>query len=266
MTNRGVVERIAAQDDKLFFQEHLARYTFASRRLYPGPTLDIATGTGYGANHVVSQAKTPFVVGADIDRPSLVAARRAFQHPSVTFAQASGTALPFAGESFANVISLETLEHIQNDHAFLDEIARVMFCHNSVCVISTPNREYSERSKRLNPFHVREYTRDELMAVLREHFDEVEMFCQGFTASYHQSVRSYAAEIQRRKANLVPAVRMFIDHVYRPLRHRVPASLQHSAIRRVLSLSYPQPKSSEIVITQDEIIDPNVFVAVCRRA
>jgi hypothetical protein len=42
-------------------------------------------------------------------------------------------------------------------------------------ILSTPNRAFRQSA---NPFHVREFTADELRALLQQHFDDVQLFGQ----------------------------------------------------------------------------------------
>src|SRR5262245_3091029 len=106
-----MLERIEADPEDLYFAEHLARYDFAARHLHVGVTLDVATGTGYGAAALAASKLGP-VVGVDLSSPTLLRARRQYTDRRLTFVAANGVALPFRHRAFANVVSLETIEHI----------------------------------------------------------------------------------------------------------------------------------------------------------
>src|SRR4051812_29000600 len=117
MPTTQVDERMQSHSSSLFYHEHVARYGFADRTLGPGLTLDIATGSGYGA-WLLGQGDGRRVIAADVYPPTLAEARRAFNDPVVTFMAANGTQLPLKSGLFPNVVSLETIEHIHDGHAF----------------------------------------------------------------------------------------------------------------------------------------------------
>ena len=263
MKRSPVVERMEVQPDSIFYHEHVARYRFAETYLQPGWTLDIACGTGYGSERL-SRRPGIRLAGADVDLPSLVQALRQFPQPRISFLAASGTGLPFPDGRFHNVVSLETIEHIRDHRGYLRELGRVLNT-GGACIISTPNREYSERHNRTNPYHVREYAESELRGLLQEHFASVEMFYQGFGASYHDRVRDYSASIQHEKERVNRFVRFGIDRIYRPLKRVIPFGIANLFIRRLLRLQFPQPAISDISIAPEPQEDSSVFIAVCRK-
>lgn len=261
MNKSGVVERIEVQPDSLFFQEHVARYDFAKGYIQPGRLLDLACGTGYGCD-LMQPICASDVFGMDIDQPALEQARGEYKSSTICFLSGSGTAIPFAGATFANITSMETIEHIADDHGFVRELARVLQ-ENGVIVLTTPNRAYSERHGIVNPFHVREYYEPELLKLLNQYFGQVEIFHQGFGESFHERVKEYSQKIQEQKKHLNPVLRFVIDKIYRPLKKRIPARVTNFVIYRLLRVSYPQPQKKEIVISRESGEDCSNFVAVC---
>ncbi len=257
----GIVERINYQPDNLFYREHEARYQFALPRLLPGPTLDIACGTGYGT-HMLSRATAATTIGVDLYVPSLEDALRQ-SVADAYFLAGNGQQLPFGRAAFGNIVCLETLEHVADAHAFLAELKRVLR-PGGVLVLSTPNRLYSEEHHVRNPYHVREYGEAELRQLLGQFFTRVDLFYQGFSARYHAEVHGYANEIQARKRRLNVFMRLLIDRVYRPLRAFVPTRFTNYVIRRYLGIRYPSPQSTDITIAQSLPEMPSVLMAVCQ--
>lgn len=263
MQNQHVVERIEANPESLYYQEHVARYTLAREHVVPGPLLDIACGSGYGAS-LLQPACASWVVSVDIDLPALAEAQRNFGAPGVIFLAGNGESIPCRASTFQSISCMETLEHVQDPDAFLRELTRVLRPDGTL-ILSTPNRLYSEERHLVNPFHIREYSKDELRALLSNYFGALRVFQQGFDNSYHANVRDYASEIQKRKRQLNPALRLLIDRVYRPLKAKVPRSATNFFVRRLLGLSYPQPSVQQIAISENDIESCSNFVVVCRQ-
>lgn len=77
----------------------------------------------------------------------------------------------FADNSFDSVVSFQVIEHIEDDNLFLKEIHRVLK-PGGIALLTTPNRPLSLSR---NPWHVREYTADELTQLAKKYFREVTM-------------------------------------------------------------------------------------------
>jgi SAM-dependent methyltransferase len=156
--------------------EHLHRYLFALRWSKDKKVLDVASGSGYGAA-LLSQAASQ-VWALELDRQSVVYARRTWDRSNLIFVQGDATSLPFASASFDLVVALEILEHVQNSSNLVREIARVVR-PSGVALISTPDKaRYSDARNYSNPFHVREFYRDEFAELLGEHFRAFDLMSQ----------------------------------------------------------------------------------------
>jgi len=147
---------------------HASRYDFAGPYVVDRSVLDIACGTGYGMGSCApararSSAST---------RTSMrwLAARRADGGQALV---GDGTRLPFADGTFDAVTSFETLEHLDDRDRFLAELKAPVLKPGGVCLLSTPNANYTEPiDGRRATFHVHEYTPDELDGALRRQFKD----------------------------------------------------------------------------------------------
>jgi len=95
-----------------------------------------------------------------------------------------------------SLITLQVIEHIEDDHAFLKEIVRVLK-PGAQAVIATPNKK---KSLTRNPWHVREYTANELEILLKKYFSHVTF--GGVKGSeqvmeYHEQNRASVQKITR---------------------------------------------------------------------
>ena len=72
-------------------------------------------------------------------------------------------------ESFDNVVSVEVLEHVEEDDLFVKEVSRVLK-RGGVFLMTTPNGDWVENK---NPDHKRHYKKEELSALLEKYFDDV---------------------------------------------------------------------------------------------
>ncbi len=157
-------------------RQHLARYRWAARMVTGLKVLDAASGTGYGSR-ILLRGGAAMVVAADMELDALLLARASAPAVAVDV-----TRLPFPNEAFEAYVCLETLEHVRDDGACLDEARRVIRA-DGLFICSTPNRLImnpgrSLRDRPFNRFHVREYAPDEFESLLDSRFNEVRLYGQ----------------------------------------------------------------------------------------
>ena len=169
MASLHTAERVSARDrsDNFVFQRSILAYYEAAGRVH-GHVLEIGTGMGYGID-VVAPAAERFIT---IDKS------RAFEvklPANAEFRQMTVPPLDFADESFDYVISFQVIEHIKNDKEFVAEVSRVLR-KGGKFIVSTPN---APMSLTRNPWHVREYTAEELKKLLSKEFSQIDMMGVG---------------------------------------------------------------------------------------
>jgi SAM-dependent methyltransferase len=104
---------------------------------------------------------TPTLRSAVLSRRSNVA--------DYVFDDMVSTALP--GQAYDLVVSVEVLEHVEEDEAFVANVARVLG-PGGIFVMTTPNGDLLPTPY---PDHKRHYQRQQLEALLRRHFARVEI-------------------------------------------------------------------------------------------
>ena len=166
MKDLQTAERVSHTDvsDNYVYQRSLLAYLKAAE-LVSGNVLEIGTGSGYGVEVLAPKAAQL----TTIDKFSNSIDFSVYDH--VTFRQMNVP--PFQGiedNHFDFVVSFQVIEHIEDDHAFVAEIHRVLKPGGKF-IVTTPNIEMSITR---NPWHIREYTISELDVLLREKFAAVE--------------------------------------------------------------------------------------------
>ena len=164
MGKLATAERVSRDaSDNFVFQRSLLAYHAAAQRI-GGDVLEIGTGAGYGIEVVAPHARSFITV--DKFAPAAELAR----HPHVEFHQAVVPPLAFAANSFDFVISFQVIEHVKQDIELVREVKRVLKPGGKF-IVTTPN---APMSLTRNPWHVREYTAEQLRRLLAARFSEIE--------------------------------------------------------------------------------------------
>ncbi len=127
---------------------HLERYAFAARCLAPGRVLDIACGVGYGTRLLADRgAGVRGVLGVDRSEAAVAYAQTRYGGAGVAFQVADAFAFRDA-EGFDSIVSLETIEHLEDPGRFLAGLV-AMLRPRGVLIASVPTTP----SVDVNPHH-----------------------------------------------------------------------------------------------------------------
>lgn len=143
----------------------IARYEFCQPYAVGKTVLDIPCGVGWGTSLLRGARR---LVGVDLSEDSVVYAKRHYGKQA-EFHIADMSQIPFTDETFDLVVCLEGIEHvpISIGHQFVKEAARVLTPSGNIILtnpLPDPNRPP-------NPYHIHEYTLDELDALLKPYFE-----------------------------------------------------------------------------------------------
>lgn len=182
---------IPGEVDVDLLNEHMARYTFASRLARGKRVLDAGCGAGYGSAELAHSAAS--VVGMDVAPEAVGFARANYRLPNLRFELGSCISLPHPNASFDLVVAFEVIEHLEKWREFLLEVRRVM-APGAQFIVSTPNKLYYTESRGeqgANPFHVHEFEFEEFRRELKSVFPHVSLFLEnhveGVTFQPHET-------------------------------------------------------------------------------
>ena len=165
------------------WNEHFARYLFAVRLSRQKRVLDIACGTGYGADELARLASV--VYGLDSSWEAVSYASSHYIRSNLRFLRAECQHAPFSSACFDLIVAFEVIEHLNDWQQMILE-ARRLLSPTGQFIVSTPNVRYYKESRGTsgpNPYHVHEFTYAEFVTVLQESFPYVSLFTQNHADS-----------------------------------------------------------------------------------
>ncbi|MGE3466277.1 MAG: class I SAM-dependent methyltransferase [Pyrinomonadaceae bacterium] len=238
-----------------YWGEHAARYEFASTFVERRRVLDIACGTGYGIGLLGKFAE--FVVGIDVD-PGAARAARQECGPSDSVLLADGLCLPFPDRTMDIVTSFETLEHLHQRPEFLSELRRVLKDDGRL-IMSTPNANYTQpkNGKPANPFHVFEYTPDELVEELAPIFTIERLLGQGLRDDF--GIPPFEEAQHRLPGSLSTQGRLFGWKVL----NKLPPAIRERFSSAMWGRPF-YPTHADYIFEERSVQSAPVLVAICR--
>ncbi len=205
MAKITTAERVSLEpSDNFVYQRSRLAYHYAAERV-EGRVLEIGTGSGYGVD-IIAPRVTEFIT---IDK---FATQFDSLPDNVRVVQGVVPPLPLESESVDCVVSFQVIEHIKRDDKFIDEVYRVLK-KGGLFILSTPNAPLSLTR---NPWHVREYTAEQLRALMQSRFLAENIEARGVVGG--ERVMEYYEQNRR-------GVERITRFDILDLQHRLPAAL-----------------------------------------
>ena len=252
-------ERLHEGDERFTIDiaRHRAAYEVAKRHTGNRRVLDVGSGSGHGTALLAGGEAR--VVGFDRvfpDRPN--------RCDGGHFLVGDLHAIPLAAQSFDLVVSFQVIEHFEDPSFYVDALAELLR-PQGLTLITTPNVLTSDG---VNPYHVHEYTADDLAACLARRFDEVEVSGIHPTEPARLALEKRSRRI-RRIVKLDPL--NLRDHLPRPLVEWLFAQLALLVRRPSRRPAGGVPESGDPQVTWRDFpvgpADPGCLdlLALCRR-
>jgi ubiquinone/menaquinone biosynthesis C-methylase UbiE len=145
-------------------------YEFAKPYITNKNTADIGCADGYGTQYLADFTTT--TIGVDYSEVTITDARQKHAaKTNLTFKAGKVPPIPLKTESVDVVTAFQFIEHIEHRKAFMEDVKRVLK-PGGVFICTTPNVKMSIAR---NPFHVHEYTFDEMQKEASSVFSKIEL-------------------------------------------------------------------------------------------
>lgn len=151
---------------------HIRRYLFLNKCGIKGSVLECAAGTGYGAAILARNKQIDRYVGIDLDPAAIMIAKGMVDDPRFSF---RADPLSDIEGKFDYVVSLETIEHVQNPYQFIREL-QARLKPEGALIASIPTERWA--GNHLNPDHLTNWTYQRFKAFFERHFEEVDIHLQ----------------------------------------------------------------------------------------
>jgi SAM-dependent methyltransferase len=192
--------------DNPIHQRLLRPYIYVKDKIR-GTVVEIGCGDGRGID-LLAPLSSRYIA---LDKNTAVIEKKKADHPQLEIVEATIPPISQIADQTADVlISFQVIEHILDDTLFLEEIYRILK-PGGKAYLTTPNIKLTLTR---NPWHIREYTADELGRLSGAIFDEVEML----GVAGNERVMEYYAQ---NKASVARITRFDVLN----LQHRLPNSL-----------------------------------------
>lgn len=177
------MERINEENINDILQyEHEDRYLFASDLIH-GNVLDLACGIGYGSKILFQASTIKSYTGVDVSSDAIKYAKENYHNEKTTFLNESGLTIEFEQNSFDNIISFETLEHIEEYEIIVEKFA-TWLKNDGIFIGSVPDTIFENTCEEVygkNPYHLVRFNQIKIDNLLKKYFKNIQYFTNELT-------------------------------------------------------------------------------------
>ena len=161
-------------EEYFLYLMHRKAYETAAELAAGKSLLDWGCNNGYGIE--IMRPYVKYIAGLDVAEHAIISAHHRLPELKGDIRLYDGHGVPFAPESFDVVTSFQVLEHVADYHSYLSAIAQSLR-PAGIAIFTTPNRSIRLEAgmKPWNPFHVHEFSADELKSKLSGYFSHVKI-------------------------------------------------------------------------------------------
>jgi SAM-dependent methyltransferase len=153
--------------ENVIYQRHVIAYKEAAK-IIRGTVLEIGSGEGFGIAELAPKAEHYIAV----DKYETFISKELQSNNKITFIQTEAPPLKEIEDNSVDfVVTFQVIEHIKDDARFLQEINRVLK-PGGKAILTTPNIMMSITR---SPWHIREYTTEQMGEILEGSFDKYEV-------------------------------------------------------------------------------------------
>jgi ubiquinone biosynthesis O-methyltransferase len=154
---------------KKMYQEHIARYLFASQFVRGREVLDVGCGVGYGSL-LLARDGAKKVLAFDISAEAIEYAKTHYPHKAITYSQLDAESFK-RHKKFDVIVCFELIEHVEHQ----EQVIKNIYGHlkeDGLLIISTPRRLAERRSA----FHTTEFSFEDFHRLLTKYFKHCDYF------------------------------------------------------------------------------------------
>lgn len=164
--------------DSIVLMDHYHRYQWASSCVY-GTVLDLACGIGYGSSIITNNTRVENYIGVDISSETIDKAKKNYASDSCCFHVGTAYDLSFIpDESIDVIVSLETIEHLDQPKVAIKEFRRVLK-KDGVLLGSVPTKNLDEHHDKYhggNKYHLTRFESEDVKQLFSEYFSNLHMY------------------------------------------------------------------------------------------
>lgn len=176
------------------FRQHLSAYEYAAQFVKEKKVLELGCGEGYGTVLLAQSASK--ICALDYSKTAIEKAKKNYQVNNLEFICRDVNRLNFEPDSFEVIVAFQFIEHLKKPEPIFLSISNLLKSPG-IFLSSTPNKKASLVQQ---PYHFKEYDKDELQQTLKNYFANVAIYGLQFSqrvAAFREKRRQASQSLLR---------------------------------------------------------------------